>query len=741
MRRQILIKALIFGEYDVLTLSLISRFKREGYQVLVVTGNNRKKRPKPVEVFQEYNFSYDSDSISYILKSAEADIVIFAGALDSGFDWKNQSSQSSKYIAGLTNVMIHCKDSSIEQFIYISSCSVFNGIPEGIVTENSEPFPINNQSKAILMGEKICTSYHKEVNFTISIARVSEIYGTYKDEVLKDNICTSICQEAVNGSRVTVHNNVQHDLIYVDDVVDAIFRIANVNSDKNTVYHITSQGTSTYSEDQLVKFLEEITDEKIETEIRESLDNKSNRYYESKNIKELGFSEKYDIEKGLKNVHRVMKRKLSNENKNSKGRLSLSKKLFKFSDSTRSKILPLVENLVFFLILQCFIILTNTFSFHEIIDFYLLYVIVIAIIYGYVQAVFSVSFSIIGKISVDLWWSNQYITIDESNIYFWILQIFTIGVLVGYLKDKYKRKYADLNEEKEYLQLELENIKDINSSNVEVKSLYEKRLINYKDSFARIYYIVSQLDAIEPERVLFKSVNVIREIMNTSDVAIYTCDKNSQFCRLMAASSEKAKTMKKSIEISHKDIFIKLRRQEIYINKTMDPDYPIMAGGTYKGEKLQTIIMIWSLPFENINLYEINVFDVLCKLIERTMNRAYEYMESINKSYNKKHDDIMNAKAFEKILQLYTYGEKENLVDFTLLKVKAFEGMDEEVFYSLLKRQVRNTDYIGVNSNDETCVLLTNANQKESVYAIDRLKKNQIIVEIGDRNANRLSNK
>jgi nucleoside-diphosphate-sugar epimerase len=711
---------------------------KEDYKVFVVTGNVRKNRSKPAEVFQEYNFTYDSDSISYILKSVEADIVIFAGALDSAFDLNNEANQTAKYMGGLTNIIIHCEDSNIKQFIYISSCSIFGGNPEEIIiTEDTEPSPISNRGKAILMGEKICTNYHKKVNFAVNIVRVSEIYGKYKDEVLEDNICTSICKEALKGIEVKVYNNRKHNLIYVDDVVESIYRITKENSDENTVYHITSQDTSACFEEHLAQLLGGISDKKIEIDIRESLDNYTNHDYQSENIKKLGFREKYDIKNGIKNVHAVIEKKSANLNKKDKIKSSLTGDLFKFSDKTRSKILPLVENVLFFLILQFFVVLTRNLNFHEAVDVYLLYVILIALIYGYLQATFTVILSVIGKIYIALSWDSQYISVDSYNIYLWIIQIFTIGVLVGYLKDKYKRKYEDLNDEKDYLQLELTNIKDINNSNVEVRSLYEKRIINYKDSFARIYDVVSQLDAIEPERVIFKSVNVMGEIMNTHDVAIYTCDRNSQFCRLMAASSEKAKTMKKSINISsHKDIYMKFKSREIYVNNTLNPDYPIMAGGTYKDGHLQTIIMIWSLPFENNNLYEINVFGVLCKLVEKTMDRAYEYMENINKSYIRKHDGIMNSEAFEKVRKLYTYGEKENLVEFSLLKVKAYEGMAEEVFYTLLKEQVRDTDYIGVNSNEETYILLTNSNEKEAEYVIDRLKKNKIIVEFGGKNAN-----
>lgn len=688
-------------------------------------------------MFQDYNFTYDSNSISYILKSIEADIVIFTGALDSNFNLKNKSNQASKYMAAITNVIVSCEDLSLKKFIYISSCSVFDGNPELLVTEDTEPIPINDSEKAILMGEEICRSYHNKVNFTINIVRISEIYGRYKDELLEHNICTNICKEAIEQNKVKVYNNRQHNMIYVDDAVDCIYRITKKSSYVNTIYHITSQDNSVYLETRLAALMEDILDKKIQIEIIEPENNYFNHNYQSENIKKLGFNEKYDIKAGMKSVQAIIKKQSTNANVKNKVKFHLIGHLFTFSEKTRSKISPLVENIIFFLLMEIFVILTRALNFHKSVDVYLLYVIIIALIYGYLNAAFAALLSIIGKIYITLCWNSQYISVNENNVYLWILQIFTIGMLVGYLKDKYKRKNEELNDEKDHLQLELKNIKDINNSNIEIRSLYEKRLINYKDSFARIYDIVSKLDAIEPERVIFKTVNVMCEIMNTNDVSIYTCDRNSQFCRLMAASSDKSKKMKKSIKLtSRNDLYIKLNKKEIYVNNTLNPDYPMMAGGTYKDGHLQTIIMIWWLPFENNNLYEMNIFGVLCKLVERTMDRAYEYMENINESSNRKYKWVLNAEAFEKILRIYQYGNKENLIDFSLLKVQSYNSTTEEDFYNLLKGQVRNMDYIGVDSNGKTYILLANSNQDEAKYVVDRLRKNQIIVEIGVEYAN-----
>lgn len=760
----IIVKTLIFGDYNTFTLKLISKLKKEKHKIFIVTGRTRKNRKKPSQIFQEYNFTYDSESISYILQSVEADTIIFTGALDSSFNWNNKSKQASKYMADITNIMINCKNIKLKKFIYISSCSVFSGNNESIITEKTEPVAINNRDKAILMGEKICNSYFNEANFSINILRVSEIYGTYKDEFFEDNICTNICKAISKGNKIAINDNTYHNLIHVDEVIDAIHRIAKKESLESNVYHITSQIEEGYLEEELVQILEEITNKKIKIHFKKSLINHNNHKYQSQNLKKLRLSGKYDTENdrfirlsikysdipigyknikvGFEDLYIVIQKKSANKIKKEKIKIPLIDHLNDISDRTRSKILPLVENAVFFVLLQFIIIFTRTIKFHEIIDVYLLYVIFIAIIYGYIQASFAVIFSIMGRIYMHIALESKYLGMDDYDIYLWILQIFTIGVLVGYLKDKYKRKYEDLIEEKDYLQLELKNIKEINNSNVEVKNLYEKRLINYNDSFAKIYSIISQLDAIEPERVIFNSINVICKRMSTKDVAIYLCGDDLQYCRLIAASSDKSKTMKKTMQIiQYREIYMKLMNKEIYVNNKMDVDYPIMAGGTYKDGRLQMIILVWSLPYENNNLYEMNAFSVLIKFIERAMNRAYEYMEIVNKTYNEKHRDIMDAEKFENIFHLYIYGEEQNLVEFTLLKLESYESMREKVFYTMLRQQVREIDYIGFNSNGEIYILLPNTNQEEAKQVINRLKEKQVIVRIGDKNANYFTRK
>ena len=255
-------------------------------------------------------------------------------------------------------------------------------------------------------------------------------------------------------------------------------------------------------------------------------------------------------------------------------------------------------------------------------------------------------------------------------------------------------------------------------------------MLNYKNSLGRIYEIVSALDYLEPEKVIFETIDVISHVVESNDVAIYTCNKDNSYCRLIAASSKQAKTLGKSMDLKRlKEIYMCLQKQTIYMNRNMDPLYPIMAGGIYNSNTLSAVVFIWSLELENTNLYQANLFSIVCKLIERSMNRAYTYMEMIHETSYKDGSKILFRSAFKKIVSLYDYGKSKKLVDYTLLRIVDYD-MDPMEAYEKITSSVRETDYIGEGKDGNLFILVTNTNKSEARAVIERFNQNKILVDI-----------
>lgn len=729
----VIIKALILGDYDALSLNLINRLKKENNQVFVITGNQKKSVKAPPGVFQEYAFSFESDSIAYILSAVKPDVVIYKGVFEA-LDFINDNSvQMKSVVAGLTNVISKCKMMDVKRFIYLSTTKIFDENISEIIKIESEPKCKLDGQKTTFVGEKILQSYIDSKEMDIVIARLGEVYGVHKTHYLSTKFIASMIKEGLETEIITVDEEVYHNLIYLDDAVDYLYRLTQLQEIARSIHHILPMGTKGFNEKEIgIKLAKLINDDEgmsVKVVSKYEANSSYNHIYEASLDNQLNVYEKYDLDKGLTNFYRVIKKRISKiheENKEKKTLIDLFKILF-----FKSSVTALLENIVFFIIIQLFIIFTKDFAFHDSLDIYLIYVIIIAIIYGHIQAIFAVAFSIIGKIYIVIVSTSPYFVFKGYDIYLWIVQIFAVGVLIGYLKEKYRRQFMDYMEERAYLITELDIIKDINESNVRIISEYENRLLNYNNSFARIYELMSRFDVIEPERVIFKAINVISDVMKTKDVSIYSYKNETQYCRMMAASSVKAKSFGKTIKLSdYQIIYNKLLLGEMYVNSEMDEDLPILIGGTYNDSCLDSIIMIWTLPFESFNLYEKNNFGVLCTLIGKTITRAHEYMENINESFNLTSEQILTYDAFSKILQIYSFGEQENVVEYTILKILNNQKLEQDEVIRILKQQVRDTDYIGMNKENKLYVLLTNTNLKESNYVVNRLIERHVDIEI-----------
>ncbi|GEM_PF-1066401 len=717
------IKVMICGSYDAFSLGLIAKIKKENNEIFIISGTNHTTRKKPAEVFQEYCFPYTAPSIEFIMSNVLPDAVIFLGALDTGYEWSNEGKEAVNYISGFLNILLTAKAAGVKKFLYLSSYAVFEDNTEDVITEESLPKPNSLYARTLLQGENACFLHNEEHAFEVSVIRAGQVYGNYKDMPVKNNIIYwYLWQKDIN-----IEPYKEYNLIYVDDLLDGIYKVMTTKLENKLIYHIGSE-ESVLGTDILLKLSSYVKSdkEKNATETFVSMTDSSNatkRKFINGSIKSLGYIPKYNLDAGIRRMNTaIINRTLIERKQNDRHKKN------KFFKKGTSKILPYIENIVLFVIIQLVISATWGFAFHETIDLYLWYTLLIVSVHGLAQGKLAIILSVLGKYSMEIMKGESYFNIFEYNSYLWILQIIVIGTLAAYGRDKYKRLMEDLADENEYLQKEYNSIKEINTSNVIVKTTYERRLLNQKNSMGRIYEIIAQLDSLEPQNIVFEAIDVISQIMNTKDIAIYTCDSRSDYCRLMAASSVKAKTMGKSICLSDTgELGECLRDKKIYRNTGLNPNYPLIAGATHEDDKIESVIMVWSLEIEDTNLNQVNVFSIICKLMERSMARAYAYMESIHSSSYLDNSIVMTEQAFDKVLVLYSYGKERNMLEYSLLQVES-SSVKENEMYQLLKKLTRDTDYIGLGDKKQLYVLLTNTNQQDAIIVINRLRENGILV-------------
>lgn len=676
---------------------------------------------KPAAVFQDYRFSYESESVRNVMDSVSPDVVICCGALDAAYKWKGVVSESVAYVASIMNLVACGAEANVKNFLYLSSLDVFAGNIKDYLDEGAEPMPCDQRGKSVFQGEQICRASLGGGNMKISVIRMPQVYGICGKKA-QDAACTELAESVCRGRKAEGNSGGLWYLMYLDDAVDAVYKVLTTGQEEpQKTYHIVPE-TAVEPESAEVYF-ESLREGEESVSLKDQ--EKQSRFASSTQM-ELGFSEKYPPETGLQ-MFFMQYRNLSRRKRDGEQEGEVTeekKKIFR----------PMLETLGAFILVQLFVTATGGADFHSVIDVYLIYSMIIAAVLGAVPSVFAVILSVLGKWYL-LFQGNHVLSVfTDYNHYLWMLQLFSLVVLVGGLKDWYTGLLGERKRENEYLRNEIDSLKSINDRNVEVKDVFEERLVNYKDSYVKVYETISRLDDLEAKAILFKAPKVVAGIMGSKDVAVYVYDEKSGYCRLMAATSPLARQKGKSLrQRDFEEVFDKIKDRRVYMNRKLEDHMPMFAVGIYNEKKLEAVIMVWSMALENLCLHKSNLLSMLAKLMEHSTTRALRYMESVKHFTYISGTMVMGAEAFGDMLDIYCEGETEGVLEYTLLKVT---GSEEKLgpLYVVLEELTRETDYLGVDAGGTIYVLLTNSNEKESESVVRRWESEGVWTVIVKKN-------
>ena len=528
--------------------------------------------------------------------------------------------------------------------------------------------------------------------------------------------CFQMTLEMLKSGKIAANGRNLFSMIHQNDAIEFIYRIAVADHLTYPVYQISSG--QVISQMQLAKLIieaaqtgAEVLDETVGNGYRLVLS--AVRYNE-----ELGGRIFVSYEEGVKTVVQYMKHhsdtflRIQDDRKGA-GILQSIRQIFRL-------LVPYIENMICFI---PFFMLNNravNSTYFSKLDFYLLYVLLFAIVYGQQQAIFSALLAIAGYCFRQMYDKTGFEVLMDYSTYVWMAQLFIVGMSVGYMKDQIRYIRDQDDEQIHYLNGQLGDIADINDSNVRMKHTFERQIVNQKDSLGKIYEITSQLDQREPEEVLFYAVQVLSRLMETQDAAIYTV-ANRDYARLFSFTSPTAKRLGKSIRYSDmEDMVTELRDHRVYINKTMDNRYPLMAYAIYSEEAMQTILMLWGLPWERMNLAEANRLTVVGYLIQNAVIRANRYLEALHTRRYVENSDILGQDAFKQLVTAFFDARRYGLTECTLLKIQhTAENFKETA--EQLEKKLRQTDYFGVLA-DGLYVLLPNTDEEGAVGVIERFK-------------------
>ncbi len=706
---------LLIGGSSSFMNNLITKFKKEGHKVYLLSGN-RSGKEYYHKVFERYDFPYDSQNIDDIYESVHPDVVIYTGMYDTNYRWHKQERDGVNYLNGLNSLLMGFRTLGHGKFIYVSSEVVYSSNYQEDISEGTAYSTDGSKSLTAAQAENLVRSYNTLSGLDTVILRLGSLFSIPESTDDCTDICSMITYQIVQRHRVTV-NNRKIAPLFETDAISRIFSLAV--ADKHNCHEYNISGNVLMSEEEIAKLVLEVTGAKAEivplegSEVRCKLDG-------SLFDKEFDNNFYCDLVQVLKRgIERV---KTSRFEYRELGDKDKTKEKRKNSMSTvATALVPFLENILGFALAMLLAYFTRNVDFLQRIDIFLIYALIFAMVYGQNQAILSGVLSMVGYYFIQTASRSGISVVMDASTYIWISEIFILGLSVGYMHDRFDKIRKEHEAESVFYNVQLADMKDINTSNVRVKDALETQIVNQSDSVGKIYSITSALDHYSPEEVLFYAADMISRLTKSRDIAIYTVS-NKDYARLFSFTSKKAQMLGNSIKYSEMgELTETLKDRKVFINRKLDDRYPLMASAVYNDSgDMQLIIMLWSIPWENMTLGQANQLVVIGALIQNAVIRATRYLDALEEKRYIKDTRALEPAAFTALRDAYMAAGAKGLTECLLLRCNNVNE-DQMAYVERVSKLLRNTDYIGI-LQDEIYMLLPNTESSDLSLVVNRLQ-------------------
>lgn len=705
---------LLIGGISSFMRLLVDKLAKEGHKVYMLT-EEKKENYSFHKVFEAYHFEYNNVCIREVFESVRPDVSIFTGAYDTNFIWDDAQNTAVKYSSGLMNILLGFAAANKGRFIYLSSEEVYQK-SYAYEIEEEEPYTVYTQKgQALAIGEEMCLNYQKMLDADIVVLRFGHMYSIPGEPAEMDKLCAKMCMAAIDTGEITINVQRRNSMIYASDAVEFIYKIASTKRHDYNLYQISSLVPVT--EEDMAKIIQNALGGSNKVKIAEENSGKDSGIVFSSRLfaDEFGIQIRHTPVKILPELAKYLKKNVTKFSRLDEAPRSFVERLKMKTKGLFIAAVPFIENLVLFI---PFFMLNNRATgsqFFSHIDFYLLYVLLFAIVHGQQQAIFSSLLAVAGYCFRQMYNRTGFDVLLDYNTYIWIAQLMILGLVVGYMRDELRMVKEEDEHEIKYLSGQLDDISDINVSNVRVKEILSDQLVNQNDSFGKIYEITSRLDKYEPEEVIFYAAEVLSKLMGSKDVAIYMV-ANRSYARLFSATSTKARSLGNSINYQNMGaMYESMLEKKVYINRDMDEQYPLMANAIYSEDEMQLILMVWGIPWERMTLGQANLLTIIGYLIQNAVIRATRYMSALEEQRYIQGTNILEEEAFTSLVRAYLNAKTKNLTECTLVSIDT--GIMQKVKISQeLSPLVRQTDYLGELKDGKVYALLSNTSTNDAEF-------------------------
>lgn len=710
---------LLIGGPSQLMDTMVDILNKNGHKsYLLMEGGKYSSAYK--HAFEKYSFSYQDESVKDIMQSIEPDAVLFMGAQDTSFAWEEKGGQElCRYTASVANIISLYAAFAKGRFIYLSSEEIYGGHGESYansLSEETPPAPDGYRAMAIMQGEGICENCRKAQGKDVVVLRLDHLYGMPRKGQTEGDICFRKCLEAVKTGTISASGRDVFSMLHVKDAAAFIYTVMSAESHEYDDYQLSSMRE--LSELELAQIISEEADFPVKVLERESGGDRRQVLDASRFTQEFGLNAITDNRKEVREIVRFMKRNKSSYT--APGETADGNK--QHLRAVIKTIVPFLENIICCVLFSLLSSQVAGSRYFGRLDFFLLYVLLFAIMHGQRQAILSALLAVLGYFFQQTSGRSGFEVLLDYNTYVWTAQLFIVGMAVGIMRDRMYHVREEQREEILFLQKRVKNIEEINDSNVRMKQGFETELVNQRESLGRIYELTSRLEKYAPEEVLFYAAEVLEELMDSREVAIYLV-ANQGYARLFSATSPQARQLGSSFAYaSSGELYETLKEHRVFINYNMDKTLPMMASAVFEQDEMQFIFMVWGISWQRMNLAEANRLMIAGALIQNSVVRSRRYLEALREQRYLAGTNTMQPEAFEALVNAFMDAKSRGLTECVLLEVLTGKENYVKADHDIGK-SVRQTDYMGILDDGKLYVLLANTNEEKSEEIVKRIRK------------------
>lgn len=710
-------KVLITGGCGFIGSFVAERFYKEGHQIVIIDNLSTGNAEHVQIPHKKYILNVEDPKCEELFKSHHFDIVVhLAAQINVAQSLENPYLDSKTNILGLTNMLQLAGKYKVKKFLFASSAAVYGMNDQTPLTENMPCDPVSPYGINKWMGEYYCRKWKEIYGLETLIFRFSNVYGPRQGTVGEGGVVSIFMERAMNGQELFIYGDGEQtrDFIYVEDLADALCR--SVNSPVTGVYNLSTH-TET-SVNQLVEaFRRHCPVQSViyrparEGDIvRSSLDN-------SRVKRALDWVPVHSLEEGIRKTFEWSREQHTGPNKKAK------KKKAPVWKKRLRQLLPYIENGIGFGIVLLLSWKSRHNLYADMLDYKLIYIILMGIMYGTRQSVISIFLSIGLYFSMNLMNGREWISMlyDSETLTQAAVYIF-VGAAVGYSMDRKNREVAQKASQITSVAEKYEFLNEVYADTCSVKEELQSQIINSEDSLGKIYNITRELDSLEPEHIFQTAVSVMEKVMRSDEITIYTVNRQSDYVHLVAQSGKPGFETAKSMCLKDSPALAGVvEKKTMYANRTLEPSEPLLIAPVLYKDQVAAVVSVHAMSFEHFTLEYQNRFKVLVLMLTSALTKAWIFTESASFIRYVPGTTVLRTEVFENILELKRQAKNKGKHDFTILVLQNVSPHDSDAL-DKITGSLRETDYVGQYFDGRLYVILGNSGKWDAEHVVGKMQ-------------------